>query len=167
METEGLFAPETRTAARQRYETLAPAAGAVVRETARAMSFDSGEYDRRVTGEVVDTAREALFASLLEVMIGTRKEYQEWCDAHQCEPIELGSGNVDNAVWHAAPFAEAVVAATFQNEPDAAIDTLRRQAFNRIYSDILADAPGAPGETGTRSTSGEADDPPSGVGTDE
>jgi hypothetical protein len=167
METEGLFAPETRAAARERYETLAPAAGAVVRETARAMSFDSAEYDRRVTGEVVDTAREALFASLLEVMVGTREEYQEWCDAHQCEPIELGSENVDNAVWHAAPFAEAVVAATFQNEPDAAIDTLRRQAFGRIYSDILADAAGASAETRARSAPDEADDPPSGVGTDE
>ena len=139
MDTEGLFAPETRDEAREYYETLAPAAGAVVRETARAMSFDSEEYDRRVTGAVVDTAREALFASLLEVTVGTREEYEAWCSDHEADPIELGSEHVDNVVWHAAPFAAVVVAATFQDERDAAVDTLRRQAFGRIYSDFLVE----------------------------
>jgi hypothetical protein len=45
----------------------------------------------------------------------------------------FGSGDVDRVVWHAAPFAGEVVAATFQNERDAAVGTLRRQAFTRGY----------------------------------
>jgi hypothetical protein len=137
MDTEGLFVPETREEARDQYETLAPAAGEVVRAVARKMTFDDEEYDERVTGEVVDTAREALYASLLEVHVGTREEYEKWCDDHDCDPIEVGSENVDNVVWHAAPFAETVVAATFQDKREAAIGTLRRQAFGRIYSEVL------------------------------
>lgn len=137
METVGLFRPETREQARAQFETLAPAAGEVVRVVAREMEFDDSEYDERVTGTIVDTAREALYASLLEVSIGTRDEYVDWCDSHQCEPVEMGSENVDNVVWHAADFAETAVAATFQDEQDAAVATLRRQAFGRLYSDIV------------------------------
>lgn len=137
METEGLFAPESREEARDQYQMLAPAASEVVRAIAREMTFDDQEYDQRVGGEVVDTAREALFASLLEVTIGTREEYEQWCSDHDTDPIEVGSENVDNVVWHAAPFAETIVAATFQDEQEAAISTLRRQAFGRIYSEVV------------------------------
>jgi hypothetical protein len=137
MDSEGLFAPETREEARDKYETLAPAAGEVVRAVAGEMTFDDEEYDERVTGEVVDTAREALFASLLEVYVGTREEYETWCSDHDTDPIEVGSENVDNVVWHAAPFAGTVVAATFQDKREAAIGTLRRQAFGRIYSEVV------------------------------
>lgn len=140
METEGLFAPETTAEARQRYETLAPAAGEVVRATAKNMGFDGSEYDERVTDEVVETAREALYASLLEVHVSDRERYEAWCDDHDCEPVEVGSPNVDRVVWHAAPFAETAVAATFQNERDAAVATLRRQAFGRLYKDVLEES---------------------------
>ena len=137
METEGLFAPDSRAEARTHYETLAPASREVVRSVAKEMEFDNEEYDDRVTGEVIDTARKALFSSLLEVYVGTRKEYQSWCADNDSEEIVVGSDEVDNVVWHAAPFAETVVAATFQHEREAAIGTLRRQAFGRIYSEVL------------------------------
>ncbi|MFC7058012.1 DUF5809 family protein [Halovenus salina] len=137
METDGLFAPETAAEANAQFETLAPAASEVVRAVAKEMGFDTGEYDDRVTGEVIETAREALYASLLEVRIGDREEYYEWCDDHECEPVEVGSQNVDRVVWHAAPFAETAVAATFQEEREAAVATLRRQAFGRLYADML------------------------------
>jgi hypothetical protein len=139
METEGLFAPETEAEARERFDLLAPAASEVVRAVAKGMAFDSEEYDERVTGEVVETAREALYASLLEVHVGDRETYEEWCDDHDCKAIEMGSPNVDRVVWHAAPFAGTAVAATFQEERDAAVATLRRQAFGRLYSDVLED----------------------------
>jgi len=137
MESEGLFTPETRAAARKRYEGLAPAAQSVVRASAQAMGFDGEEYDERVTGEVVEAAREALFASLLEVQVGTREEYESWCSDHECTVVEMGSENVEEVVWHAAPFAETVVAATFENEREAAVATLRRQAFGRVYSEVV------------------------------
>lgn len=139
METEGLFAPETEAEARARFEMLAPAASEVVRAVAQQMAFDTEEYEQRVTGEVVETAREALYASLLEVYIGDRNTYEQWCDDHECDPVEVGSQNVDRVVWHAAPFAETAIAATFQDERDAAVATLRRQAFGRLYSDILGE----------------------------
>jgi hypothetical protein len=139
MDTDGMIAPETEAAARETYEELAPAAGEVVRAIAKDMAFDTEEYDNRVGGGVVDTARDAIFASLLEVSVGSRNEYESWCDEHECEPVEVGSENVEKVVWHAAPFAETVVAATFQDEREAAVSTLRRQAFGRIYTDLLND----------------------------
>jgi len=138
METRGLLAPETLGAARDAYEEAGPAARTVVRETARAMSFDREEYDERVTGEVVETARDAIFASLLSVRVGSREEYEAWRERHpEYEVHEVGSDRVDRVVWHAVPFAEAAVAATFQDEPGAAIATLRRQAFGRLYRERL------------------------------
>ena len=136
MHTLGTFAPESVEQAREYYESVGPAAQTVVREVARAMEFDREEYGERVTGEVVETARDALFASLLEVRVGTREEYERWRAEYDGEVIETGHEQVDRVVWHAGPTGEAV-AATFQNEEDAAVATLRRQAFGRLYRDLL------------------------------
>jgi len=137
METQGVFAPETAQAARQRYERLSTAAQGVVREVTRAMAFDTTEYDDRVTPDVIESAQEAIFASLLEVHIGSQSEFDSWQNTAAVEIEEIGSEHVDNVVWHAPPFADTAVAATFQDETEAAVDTLRRQAFGRLYADIL------------------------------
>ncbi len=137
METEGTFLPETAAAARERYEDCGPTAQVAVKEVARAMSFDAEEYDRRVTGEVVETAREALFASSLAVRVGTREEYEDWRAETDHDVHEIGSEHVDNVVWHAPPFADEAVAATFQDERRAAVETLRRQAFGRLYREVV------------------------------
>jgi len=137
MEREGVFAPETEDEVQQRYDSLGTAAQSVVREVARTMNFDSTEYDERVTEEVTETARESLFASLLAVRVGTREEFEQWREETDHEVLELGSEHVDNAAWHAPPFADTAVAATFQDEPEAAVETLRRQAYGRIYTEIL------------------------------
>ncbi|PSP84785.1 hypothetical protein BRC83_04925 [Halobacteriales archaeon QS_1_68_17] len=140
METEGLLSPATEREAREHYEALGPAAQVLVREVARAMEFDREEYDRRVTSGVVETARDVLFASLLSVRVGTREEFEEWCaDNPDYERREAGSEHVDYVVWHAAPAAEVVAAATFQDERDAAVGTLRRQAFGRVYRGIVTE----------------------------
>lgn len=137
MHTEGEFAPGSWAEARTRYDILGPAAQVVVREIARAMDFDRSEYDRRVTTDVVETARHALFASLLAVRVGTAEEFADWREDLDYELRVAGSDTVDNVAWHDAPFAETAVAATFQNEPEAAVGTLRRMAFNRIYREEL------------------------------
>ena len=138
METQGTFAPETIADAREAYEDVGPAAQTVVRETARAMEFDREEYRDRVTSDVVETARDALFASLLTVRVGTAEEFEDWCAERPAYEVRVeGSDSVDFVVWHAAPFAETIVAATFQNEEAAAVGTLRRQAFGRIYRERL------------------------------
>lgn len=132
-----MFAPATVETARERYDSLGSTAQTVVRDVAKAMSFDREEYRERVTSSVVMTARDALFASLLEVTIGTREEFDKWC-ADRDDEIELaGSENVDHVVWHPVRFAGVVVAATFQDEEAAAIGTLRRQAFGRHYRDAF------------------------------
>jgi DNA-binding transcriptional ArsR family regulator len=136
METHGFLAPETGAAARDHYEAVGPAAQTVVKETAKAMAFDADEYDERVTGEVVETARDALFASLLEVHAGTREEYEDWLADRDREVVEEGSENVSRVAWHDA-LGETVVAATYESEERAAVVTLRRQAFGRVYRDIL------------------------------
>lgn len=138
METRGLLAPETAGDVREHYETVGPAAQTVTREVAKAMSFDREEYDERVTSDVVGTARDALFASLLEVRVGTREEYESWLADHPNldEHVE-GSDSVDNVAWHPVPADGAVAAVTYQDETDAAVATCRRQAFGRHYRSFL------------------------------
>ena len=144
MDTEGEFAPATPAAARERYETVGPTAQVVVKEIAKAMDMDAEEYDRRVTSDVVETARDVLFASLLEVRVGTRTEFEEWLGSSEYDEAavwEAGSEHVDNVVWHATPAADTVVAATFQDQRRAAVGTLRRQAFGRVYRDLVSESP--------------------------
>lgn len=133
MHVRGPFAPETEAEATTLYAAVEPAAEAAVRESTRAMGFDRAEYRDRVDAAVIETAREAVFASLLAVTVGSRSEYDDWVAANDYETTLVGSEHVDGVAWHVAPFADAVVAATFQQEEDAAVDTLRRQAFGRIY----------------------------------
>jgi hypothetical protein len=136
METHGFLAPETEAEARDRYDETGPAAQTVVKETAKAMAFAPDEYDERVTGEVIETARDALFASLLAVRTGTREEFDDWLADRDREVREEGSENVENVAWHDA-LGETVVAATYQNEQRAAVATLRRQAFGRVYRELM------------------------------
>lgn len=134
MHTEGLFTPETPEAAREQYEAAGPAAQTAVREATKRMDFDREEYAERVTGEVVETARDAIFASLLRVHVGTDEEFEAWCDDHpDYERHVEGSEAVDNVVWHPVALDSTVVAATFQHEEEAAVGTLRRIAFGRFY----------------------------------
>ncbi len=136
MKTTGRFAPDSLEEARKQYEAVGPAAQTAVREVASVMEFSREEYADRVDSEVVETARDAIFASLLAVTVGTREEYLAWREAYDGEVFEAGHENVENVVWHAGPTGDAV-AATFQAEEAAAIGTLRRQAFGRLYRDQL------------------------------
>ncbi|MFB6069326.1 MAG: DUF5809 family protein [Halobacterium sp.] len=137
-ETRGVFAPETETDVRDLYEAAGPAAQTVTREVAKSLDLSKAAYDEQVTSEVVGTARDALFASLLEVEVG---DYEAWAavrdDHPDAEVVEEGSSDVENAAWHYVPFADVLVAATFQDRPDAAVATLRRIAFGRYYRDAL------------------------------
>ena len=136
MHTVGTFTFDSPEEARETYQSVDPAAQTVVREVAKAMAFDREEYGERVTDDVVDTAHDALFASLLRVTVGTREEYDEWRDAHPGEVAETGHERVDNVVWHVGPTGETV-SATFQDQEEAAVATLRRQAFGRLYRELF------------------------------
>jgi hypothetical protein len=164
MHTEGLLAPESAAAARHTYADLAGAARTVTRETAKAIGFDREEYAERVTDDVRSTARDALFASLLEVRVGDRDEFEAWRADFDGDVRVLGSDDVPNVAWHVVPFGAdgpptraagdedvtpVAVAATFQDEPEAATATLRRTVFGRVYRDAIhAD----PVETGAHSS---------------
>ena len=169
MDTEGQFAPTDAAAAQERYESLGPVAQTVVREVAKAMDLSPEAYEERVTSEVVETAREVLFASQLAVHVGTREEFEDWLDEREregsrgdgsdgddsgdgdsgsgdsdgeadsgdIEVVEFGSEHVDNVVWHEARIADTVLAATYQDERGAAVETLRRQALGRVYRDVV------------------------------
>lgn len=137
MRTEGTFAPETWDEARSRYESVGSTAQTVVREVAKSMEFDRDEYDERVTGDVVETARQAIFAEQLAVHVDDAEGFEAWRDDYPHDVRVAGSDNVDRVAWHPAPLAGTAVAATFQNEPEAAVATTRRMAFNRIYREEL------------------------------
>jgi len=158
MDTEGEFAPATPAAARERYESVGPTAQVVVKEVAKAMEMDADEYGRRVTSDVVETARDALFASLLAVHVGTREEFEEWVESSDYDEDavwEAGSEHVDNVVWHAAPAADAVVAATYQDQRRAAVGTLRRQAFGRVYRELVGETDTSADEDGDEASDAE------------
>jgi len=137
MDTEGQFSPTTVAAARDRYDALGSTAQVVVKEVAKAMGLDAEEYRERVTSEVVETARDVLFAESLSVTVGSHEEFETWREDTDHDVEVIGSEHVDNVVWHAPEFADDAVAATFQSERDAAVGTLRRQAFGRLYSEVV------------------------------
>ena len=130
---------DSEAAAREAYEAAGPTAQTALREAAKAMEFDEGEYEDRVTDEVVETVRDVLFASRLRVSIGSRAEFENWQSSSELAVTLFGSEQVDNVAWHPAPFAGEAVAATFQHEAAAAVETLRRQALGRIYRPLFGD----------------------------
>lgn len=138
MDVHGFLAPETPDEVREAYEDVGPAAQTVTREVAKAMEFDTEEYGERVTGDVVETARDALFASLLRVQSGTREEFEAWLEGTDYEVVENGSEDVENVAWHLVPFENTVVTATYQNEPQAARGTLRRIVHGTFYRETLS-----------------------------
>lgn len=135
MDTEGVYAPATVEEAREQYDSLGLTAQIVVKETAKAMELSNAEYDERVTSDVIETARDALFASLLEVTHGSWEAFESWRDDYSETTVDLiGSDNVDSVAWHRCPFDETAVAATYETEPDAAAATVRRRAFGEVYA---------------------------------
>lgn len=142
MKTVGYVLPESETEAAEIYEELGPTAQELVREITISAGFDRDEYDARVTSDVVSTARDALFAGLLVVTTGERDAFDEWLSQSPHESYEVdieGSEHVDHVAWHAAPIAERVIAATYQDEREAAVSTLRRFAWGRVYRDVLTE----------------------------
>jgi hypothetical protein len=137
-ETEhGTFLPNSWAEAERQYEDLGTTAQTVVREVTKAMDFDREEYNKRVSSDVLETARQALFAETLAVRVADRATFEAWRESCPHEVRVAGSDNVDRVAWHDSPPAETAVAATFATEPDAAVGTVRRMAFNRIYRDRL------------------------------
>ena len=134
MEARGVYEPETVAAAREAYAAVGPVAQRVVTETAKAMGFSAEEYDERVTAEVVETARDALFASLLRTYSGSRADFETWCERHPSYTVDgIGSDDVECVVFHPVGPAETVLAASYQHEREAATATVRRVAFGRYY----------------------------------
>ncbi len=142
METLGYVTPASETEAHEIYERLGPPAQEVTREVAMAMDFDPDEYERRVTSAVVSTARDVLFSTLLTVQRGRREAFDAWLEEPPQRAYDVhveGSEHVDHVAWHAAPSAEAVVATTYQDQPEAAVATLRRIAWGRLYRPLFHD----------------------------
>jgi hypothetical protein len=140
----GELAPRSTTTVHERFDSLGSTAQTVVREIATAMGFNREEYNERITSEVVEAARETLFAEQLAVRVGSRDEFTEWVNSHPAVEVEqMGSPNVDRVAWHYAPFSDHVIAATFQNEQAAAVSTLRRHSFGEIYRPVIEDEPSA------------------------
>lgn len=133
----GTFDPGSWDAAERRYERLGRTAQVVVRAVTKAMDFDRQEYDRRVDADVVETARQAMFAETLSVRVADRATFDSWRAEYEGDVHAAGSDAVGNVAWHVSTPAGTAVAATFENEPEAAVGTVRRMAFNRLYRERL------------------------------
>lgn len=137
MDTEGLFAPASVTTAREQYEAAEHAAGVVVHELLRTLSTSGKAIDDTDDAALRSTATEALFASLLEIHVGTREEFESYQADRERAVEVLGSEYVSGVAWHDAEALDRVIAATYENEPAAAADALRRQAFAKGYREVL------------------------------
>lgn len=140
MDTVGYLAPTSDTEAQEAFAELEPVARELVREIAVAMDASGELYTESVSDDVIETAQEALFGSLLVVATGPRERFDHWTAQPPHEDYEIdieGSEHVDRIAWHTAPAAERIVAATYHAEREAAIATLRRIAWGRIYHDLL------------------------------
>ena len=140
METQGVLEPASVAEATAVYEDCGPVAQEVVREVVIAMGADREEYEARVTADVVETARDAIFAGMLAVHTDTLEAFEAWradLPADWTVHVE-GTEHVAHAAWHVAPAFEQAVAATYEKERRAAISTLRRIAWGRIYREELA-----------------------------
>mgnify|MGYP000221118512 CR=1 FL=1 len=141
----GLLAPESAADVRETYEDLGGAAQTVTREVAREMGFDREEYGERMTSDTVETARDALFASLLEVESGSREELDAVVEETGYDLDLRGNENVGRAAWHVARVSGTVVAVTFAEERDAALAALRRQAHGSVYRPLIEGEDGPDG----------------------
>lgn len=131
-----MLAPDSMAAARDAYEEAGRSARTVVSAVAREMGLDREAYRERVTESVNEAARDAIFAGMLAVSVADRPTFDAWRSDHEGPVHLVGHEAVDHVAWHTGPDGEAV-AATFQDETDAAVATLRRQAFGRLYRDRL------------------------------
>ncbi len=138
MDTAGVFAPRSTAEARDQFESVAQAAETVTKEIAEAGTESTEAYERLVDPTVVETAQQALFASLLEVHTGTREAYEHWLDSHDVTETSMaGTETVPHRAWHPVWPESAVFAVSYQDRPEAAIATLRRQAFGQRYRALL------------------------------
>ncbi|MFB6082483.1 MAG: DUF5809 family protein [Halanaeroarchaeum sp.] len=138
MKTRGYIAPETEPAVRAQYAALAPAAKTVTKEIAEAATDDSDAYREIASEDVYETAQQALFASLLEVQVGTAAEYKSALDEYEgFEADVAGTETVARRAWHPVEARETVVAVSFEEREDAAVASLQRQAFGRFYRPMI------------------------------
>ena len=140
MQTEGFLAPETPGEVHETFASLAPVAREVTRAVARASSADTEGYRERVGDSVVETAHEALFGSLLIVWTADRETFEQWCDRPANAPLDVrveGGDHVENIAWHVAPATDHVIAATYEDQREAAVSTVRRIAWGRIYRELI------------------------------
>lgn len=137
MDHYGCFTPESESELVSRFESLETTAKVLVRQLRTAFDRNQDYVDDHLDQADVDTIKEIVFGSHLEIHAGTRQEFDQWFTGRSLELIEIGSSEVDHIAWHHSPFVETVLAATFENEPEAAVETLRRQAIGRLYREYI------------------------------
>ena len=141
MRIDGFLTPESARAAQEAYAALAVPARDVTRAVVMAMDIEVDDYHDLVEETVIDAAREAQFGSLLEVRTADREAFDEWCDRPEHAELTVtveGSEQVANVAWHVAPSVGRVIAATYESQREAAVSTLRRLAWGRIYRDMVS-----------------------------
>ena len=142
MRIDGFLTPESAPAAHDAYEALAVPARDVTRAVVMAMDIEGDDYRQLVDESVTGAAQEAMFGSLLEVRTADREAFDHWCDRPDNAELTVtmeGSEHVANIAWHEAPSVDRVIAATYESQREAAVSTLRRLAWGRIYRDMVSD----------------------------
>jgi hypothetical protein len=138
MERRGLFSFDSEADLAAVHQALLPAGETVTEELLDVLAYHQEASEVSVTTELVETAHEAIFASLLEVYTGDSDEFDAWLRDHPELEVHLeGHEHAERRAWHPVGPAGAVVAVTFQQEVEAAAEMVRRQAVGRYYRERL------------------------------
>ncbi len=138
MDTRGDLTPRTAAAAQEAYAGLALPAETVTKAVAEAGTDSTDAYRSFLDDDVLETAQQSLFAASLAVHVGTVEEYEAWLADHgSLEPSMTGHEDVTGRAWHPVWPREVVAAVSFSDSPDAAVATVRRQAFGKYYRSMI------------------------------
>ena len=140
METVGYLAPETPEAVEEAYADCEPIARELTREIVLATGIDSASYHDMMTTEVIEAAQAVYFSSVLRIHTGSREEFSEWIASspYTEEAVHReGSPNVDQIAWHVSRATDQIVAATYHQQREAALSSLRRIVWGRLYAEMV------------------------------
>ncbi len=127
----GWVTPADSETLERRLEEFRPVARGLLQELATIEPETEGLADSEPAMTV--TLR-TLFGSQLLVYSGSEAAYDAYVDEHEPADIHtLGAEGVNHVAWHDPAMAGPLVAATFEADPAAAAEVVRRASLAHVY----------------------------------
>jgi hypothetical protein len=130
--------PATGEAVVEQYAAVVPTAKVVVSEVATGLEFDRETYESHMDAAMVERVANVLFAAALPVRCATADSFERYTEDNPAEDVvRLGAMTAAAVCWHHAGVEEVILAAGYHDAEDAAVEVVRRAAFNRCYRPLI------------------------------